>query len=398
MNYEKILQMLRNGLITQDQAIEYLSKYVVNSVEWPRNTTDSYDSMSYSWNNIENVGDYDFDDPYDKPTLEELRNITTVLRQEAKRMVRIWTGLYKTEFTSLTPDFLHNINEKCNQIQAYFAEHTRLLANCRELGYDKEELDELAQVYTATEKAVVHCVTQSWCKSEGQKVDEYTAPVDVDTEHRGMLQIICVSPWVMPECPALIIPERPSVVLDVMSVGETCVDAGIDDVFNPIVFVKNLVVDESLEVGDRIIVKTSRLDKSRSLVDPVYDGMAESECPVSTEDELMALNYTFDADEELDKAQKKHKKDWMAQHWKVRTEEQILKIADGQEPDESLELKSLEMMDEILKNLEMLDSSNSPYKLEMMDEMLKNWKTLNTIINNPHRYKYSLEAQYGPSI
>ena len=115
-------------------------------------------------------------------------------------------------------------------------------------------------------RSVVDCIVKSFLKSNGHAVEAYTAPSDICDKHREMLQVVCVSPWDAPECPPLQIPEKPAVVLDVMCVGIDSVTAGIDDVFQPIIMVEHLEVDEELVVGDRIIVKAAKLDKRNNML------------------------------------------------------------------------------------------------------------------------------------
>lgn len=343
----QIIQAVKNGVITADEAIEYMQ-----SREWkykPYNATDA-ESFGYQITWDEHYSEPDSEgDPYDEPNLEELRNTANVLRQELNKVARLWRGLYKTDFKALTPDILDELNEKCKQIEAHVTELDRLHRNCEELGHDQEELDELFSVYNQVDAEIIYCIMQSWLASTGQQVTQYNPPSlqTPDDFDPAMLQLVKVEPWEMPPCPPLSVPERPAVILEVISVGDGHVRAGLDDVFNPIVMVEYLPVDEELTTGDRIIVKGSKWDSKTSLIkDPEYDGLAEPDCPLSTEDELLALKYTFDQKKEQVKLLERHKNEWVRKHWRLLTESQILKIADGGSIDDVIEFIDYEASDE----------------------------------------------------
>lgn len=360
MNKEAIYQLLKDNVITAEDALKYLESMnddIAGAGEWYVGQDVGYD------NDVQ----YDEDDWDEEPTFTQLVDNDRVLRKEVKKVLDLWTGLYKTEFKALTPDILTELNDRCNQIQAYAAVRDRLIINCASLGYTQEELSEYAYVYGRSEQALVYCITQSWCLSNGQDIEtkQHKATVDGFNQLRlcndfdcDMLQIVQVTPWEMPPCPPLSIPERPAVVLDVMRVGEGHVSAGWDDVFNPIVMVEYLPVDEELCVGDKIIVKGSKWNPKTSLIqEPEYDGIAEQDCPVSTEEELLALKYTFNPEKEQAKLLESHKKAWMRQHWKLLTEAQILKIAGGASVESVIEPIGLDENFEsfkLLKDMEKL--------------------------------------------
>jgi hypothetical protein len=68
--------------------------------------------------------------------------------------------------------------------------------------------------------------------------------------------------------------------------------------------------------------------------EPEYDGIAEPECPLSTEEELLELRYEFNPEQEQERLYDNHKKAWMKSNWIAHTEEQLCKIADGKTLEE----------------------------------------------------------------
>lgn len=369
MNKEAIYQLLKDNIITAEDALKYLESMNEDVANITMDAGGWYVGQDVGY---DNDVQYDEDDPYEEPTFTQLVDNDRVLRKEVKKVLDLWIGLYKTEFKALTPDILTELNDRCNQIQAYVALRDRLIINCTDLGYSQEELSEYARVYRQSEHALVYCITQSWCLSNGQDIEtkQHKAIVndfiqlhlcnDFDCD---MLQFVRVTPWEMPPCPPLSIPERPAVVLDVMRVDEGCVHAGWDDVFNPIVMVERLPVDEELCVGDKIIVKGSKWDPKTSLIqEPEYDGIAEQDCPVSTEEELLALKYTFNPEKEQVKLLERHKKVWMRQHWMLLTESQLLKIAGGASVEEFIEPMDSDKNLQLLRDMQKLVNWSAQYE------------------------------------
>ena len=369
MNKETIYQLLKDNAITAEDALKYIQSINEDVANITMDAGGWYIGQDVGY---DNDVQYDEDDSYEEPTFTQLVDNDRVLRKEVKKVLDLWTGLYKTEFKALTPDILTELNDRCNQIQAYAALRDRLIINCADLGYTQKELSEYAHVYGRSEQALVYCITQSWCLSNGQDIEtkQHKATVDGFNQLRlcndfdcDMLQIVQVTPWEMPPCPPLSIPERPAVVLDVMRVGEGHVSAGWDDVFNPIVMVEYLPVDEELCVGDKIIVKGSKWNPKTSLIqEPEYDGIAEQDCPVSTEEELLELKYTFNPEKEQAKLLERHKKAWMRQHWKLLTEAQILKIAGGASVEDVIERIEFDENLQLLQEMKKLINWSTQYE------------------------------------
>ena len=52
---------------------------------------------------------------------------------------------------------------------------------------------------------------------------------------------------------------------------------------------------------------------------------------MSTEDDVLALNYTFNVEKEIQKSIENHTKNWLKQHWIVRTEAELVRLAEAKE-------------------------------------------------------------------
>lgn len=387
MNKDTILKLLRDCVITESQAIKMLSENMIYEKEWrnseytTRPQFERIDSEEVEYVNYDEAFDgnndgYDYFDDY----LESLNECVKLLSQEVKNVIKLWTGIYKTDFKALTPDMLTELNQKCNEIQKLSEDRSKLLVELVDCGCEPEELSAQAHVYSTIEKAIVYCITQSWKASTGVEVDANPEEVlrnlmglnmleEIDT---NMLRVVTVTPWDMPPCPALVIPERPAVILEVMQIGDDWVSAGIDDVFKPMIMVPCLMVDEPLTMGDRIIVKGSKCHPQTMLIEePEYDGMAEPDCPLSSEDELLGLKYDFDPAKEQKKLFEKHKNQWLRTHWKVLTEKQLCQIADG----ELIEDEDVWYYDNLIKNKKMYwDFDDS--KLKALYETIKHEKVM----------------------
>lgn len=312
-------------------------------------------------------------DEFDPSDMDVLRGIACDLKLEKDAITRLWFGLFKTNFEALTPSVLTKLNERCKKIAALSVEQDKFYQKCQEAYCDQDELDELYVASTKFENKVIECIMNSWIMSSGQPVAKQKPNLTnvqiPDKFDKKMLQYIKVEPWEMPPCPPLIIPERPSVILEVMKVQENSVTAGLDDVFNPLVMAKDLVVDEELFVGDRIIVKGSKWDSITSLIqDPEYDGLAEPACPLSTTDDLLKLEYTFNAKKEQKQLLEKHKEDWESMHWRPLTESQILTISDAE---------SVRDMDDAILKLEQIAES-----IKQLNESLTKHKSEELFVND----------------
>ena len=132
-------------------------------------------------------------------------------------------------------------------------------------------------------------------------------------EEYNILKSITVSPWDV-EIPALSIPEKPAVILEVLNVNDdSTIDAGLKDVFGSICLVSSLSVDEALNVGNRIVVRGTGYQAE--IVNPEYDGVAYGNCDTSLLDEIRELSYTFDYEMEFQSHSVAYRDAWLDSLW-----------------------------------------------------------------------------------
>lgn len=100
---------------------------------------------------------------------------------------------------------------------------------------------------------------------------------------------------------------------------------GFDDIFCNEPIGREILVDDEVRVGDRVIIKTSGWEGlGHEMQKPEYDGLAEPDCPCSEMTEVMEAEYNFDLEFELEQHEAKWRKQWMDKHFTFKTEHQIM--------------------------------------------------------------------------
>lgn len=291
---------------------EYLSPYDDN--EWNRMDDDELYDASSSFQN----------------TLEDIKI-------ELKDIVNLWLGHHNFRFATLTPEHLAVLNERCGYIKKtirYFLEDTyKVLGTRSQDHYGLTAADYEDSVYEHEfELELMQVIRKSFEFSSGksQGLDGI-----IDTKHfdehysgykRELLRPVTVKPWNIPAPPKVVAPERPSVILKVLSLSDSAprVSAGFDDVFCIEPLVRELLVDDDVQVGDHIIVKTSGWSGFGSeLNKPEYDGLAEPACPCSDMGEVLEAKYDFDLETEEEKQKASWRINWLEEHFTLRTEDEI---------------------------------------------------------------------------
>jgi len=159
---------------------------------------------------------------------------------------------------------------------------------------------------------------QSWVEEYGKDWLEFFMPVTV-------------TPWKMPEAPPLVVPEKPRLVLKVSKLHESMprINVSLDDIFLQKCLASEVLVDEEVQLGDKVVVKTTGWDKANDvLINVEYDGLADAECPCSTYENCMEVKYNFDESTELHKHQMQWVSAWLDKHFDVRKNDEIESIGD----------------------------------------------------------------------
>lgn len=272
----------------------------------------------------------------------EIENTSLDIRSELKRIYTFWLGLYLTGFRACTPKHLTALY---NDVLRVYNRFDVFCEDCQAMGglscpntgntgvdFEQNLFDEMR-----FEMTLMPIIAKSYEFSSGQSTGKLGICNDSEWYddnypgiYRELLRIHTVKPWEMPPVPEMGIPERPSVILKVLSLSDSAprVSAGFDDVFCTEPIVRDLLVDEDVSVGDCIIVKSSGWEGfGCELQSPEYDGLAEPGCPCSDVPEVMSVEYAFDAEEERRKHIANHTSKWLTANWKVMTYTEILDIA-----------------------------------------------------------------------
>lgn len=157
---------------------------------------------------------------------------------------------------------------------------------------------------------------QSWVEDYGKDWLDFFMP-------------ITVTPWKMPEAPPLVVPEKPRLVLKVSKLHECMprINVSLDDIFLQKCLASEVLVDEEVQLGDKVVVKTTGWDKENDVLIKVeYDGLADAECPCSTYENCMEVKYDFDESAERRKHEMQWESAWLNKHFDVRTHDEIQKI------------------------------------------------------------------------
>ncbi len=247
-------------------------------------------------------------------------------------ITRFWCGHHFFGFNTLTPDCLTSLKMQCETIWDEILKLTRITHGM--LGLKEKDLvnmsaNDYAKVVDLNqfEIELMKVILESFELSSGEHVEPYGDIDEVYVKNqygyrRDLLRVFQVTPWEPPVFPEVVVPERPSVILKVLSLSKCAprVSAGLDDVFYTEPIVRELLVDEDVQVGDHIIVKTSGWPGfGLELIKPEYDGLAEDDCPCSSIDAVFEAKYDFSRN--LEKS--RQKLNWLNTHFVVLSNTEI---------------------------------------------------------------------------
>ena len=256
---------------------------------------------------------------------------------ELKDIVCLWLGHHNYKLTTLTPEHLTVLNLHCDriedQIRYFFEDLYKVLGAQNQYSYGLTVADYEENLFSQHEfeLELIQVIRKSFELSSGEIQGCYSIDtVWFDKKYSGykreLLRPVTVKPWDIPAPPKVVAPERPSVILKVLSLSDSAprVSAGFDDVFCIEPLVRELLVDDDVQVGDHIIVKTSGWSGFGSeLNKPEYDGLAEPACPCSDIGEVLEAKYDFDLKYEQEKQKANYRINWLDKHFVLRTENEI---------------------------------------------------------------------------
>ena len=267
------------------------------------------------------------------------QNTLEDIKIELQDLVYLWLGHANFVWSTLTPEELTILNTRCGYIKKtvrYFLEDVyRVLGTRGSDDYGMTAADYEDEIYCnhEFELNLMQVIQKSFEFSSGksQGIDGIIDLEWFEQKYAGtwmlhLLKPIIVKPWVMPVPPALVVPERPRVILTVLSVSDSAprISVGFDDVFCNEPIGREILVDDEVRVGDRVIIKTSGWEGiGHEMQKPEYDGLAEPDCPCSEMTEVMEVEYNFDLEFELEQHEARWRKAWMDKHFTFKTEHEI---------------------------------------------------------------------------
>lgn len=261
------------------------------------------------------------------------------IKKALDRIVELWVGHANFQWKTLTPEHLTDLNADCKHIKRdikVFLNEVDEVLGLRSDAYGYTAGDYANEIHALDfELELMQVIRKSYELSSGesQGIDGIVDLAWYKEKYAGtaqerLLKPITVKPWVCPPVPKLVIPERPNVVLQVLSVddGAPRCSVGFDDVFcNKPIGVGILFGNDDVRVGDRVIIKTSGWDGIGYYLDnPEYDGLAEPECPISDMSEVMDARYDFDVEKEQELLEETWERNWKESNFIVKTYEEIL--------------------------------------------------------------------------
>lgn len=268
-----------------------------------------------------------------------LQNALEDIQLELQDLVYLWTGHANFNWATLTPAHLTELNTRCGFIKksirylmddAYRVLGTRVADNYSMTSADYEDA---IYCHHEFELNLMQVIQKSFEFSSGksQGIDGIIDLKWFQEKYAGTWQLrllkpITVKPWVTPAAPELVVPERPRVILKVLSVSDSAprISVGFDDIFCNEPIGREILVDDDVCVGDRVIIKTSGWEGlGHEMRQPEYDGLAERDCPCSEMDEVMEAVYTFDPEFEQKMHEAHWRSNWLEKHFTLRTEDEI---------------------------------------------------------------------------
>ncbi|MBS1722552.1 MAG: hypothetical protein JSS66_06035 [Armatimonadetes bacterium] len=320
--------LLESATATDDTESMQTAKAVLEktmSMSWEKPYRKEYAEDQYKYMYRKN--EYGYIDKYNefapRNLTDEIEGQFELVGDYALALRRDWVGHWAYKYRGLSPDELTSMFEQAKEFQDSYAYCVEL---CDEMGGVAPEgqysngPDWLAQLQEAYSwhVALAESITESYSRSSGKDIGQvhlprYRAAFSKDEE--AMLEPVLVTPWNCPEAPEFEIPEKPAVVLSVLSCEGNEANVGYIDPFGDLVMAPLLVVDEPLSRGQVVVVRASGWEgDDEYLTDPEYDGLAEESCPVSEPRELRELKYDF-RPEDVDDYYARHRENWLREHW-----------------------------------------------------------------------------------
>lgn len=244
---------------------------------------------------------------------EANKEFTSLSQKEVKRIkaelediANLWAGHYNFRFDSLTQECLTVLNERCAKVENDISCFRRRINTVLGSQYEDHSCHSAKDYINSIQEnefeiELMKVIRKSFELSSGIPQESSSINQDywgvLDGRKRYLSLTVKVEPWETLVCQKVVTPERPSVILKVLSLSNSglSVSAGFDDVFYNEPIVRELLVDEDVKVGDHIIVKTIGWSGlGNELIDPEYDGLAEDDCSCSDIDDVLAVKHDFE--------------------------------------------------------------------------------------------------------
>ncbi len=273
---------------------------------------------------------------------EANKEFTSLFQKEVKRIkaelediANLWAGHYNFHFDSLTQECLTVLNERCAKVENDISCFRRRINTVLGSQYEDHSCHSAKDYINSIQEnefeiELMKVIRKSFELSSGIPQESSSINQDywnvLDGRKRYLSLTVKVEPWETLACSKVVAPERPSVILKVLSLSDSAprVSAGFDDVFCIEPLVRELLVDDDVQVGDHIIVKTSGWSGFGSeLNNPEYDGPAEPDCPCSDMGEVLEAKYDFDLDYEEEKQKAIWRINYLEKHFTLKTEDEI---------------------------------------------------------------------------
>jgi hypothetical protein len=293
---------------------------------------------NYTYNNdvpFEEVGYMSEDEMYDASNT--FQNTAEDIRLELRDLAYLWMGHANFQWETLTPAYLSELNSRClklkKAIRYFLGDVHSVLGTYGHDHYHMTAADYENMIYQSEfELELMQVISKSFEFSSGKSqgldgiIDNDWLDKHFEGWQRRLLKPITVRPWETPPAPKLVAPERPRVILQVLSVSDSAprVSVGFDDIFCTDPIGREILVDDDVRVGDRVIIKTSGWEGlGHEMLNPEYDGLAEPDCPCSEMSEVMDAKYNFNLEYEQKKLEDNWHQSWMDEHFKHRDEYDI---------------------------------------------------------------------------
>lgn len=246
----------------------------------------------------------------------------------------LWFGYAKYNYDNLTPDSLELLYNEVTYFFHAWKVFGRLCANA------EASCSHLVDVYEFEEKIakyifeidILRVIAKSYEFSSKKSVgmigiiDLNNLAAEHGESYMNVLTPVVVRPWVVPTMPEIVIPDKPRAVLVVSKVHDSAprINVALDDVFMNQDVATEILVDEDVNVGDKVVILSNGWDaKNNTLECAQYDGLADIECPCMDHIQLTTLKYDFDLEKETAKLQDAWKLTWLQENFHLMSAKDI---------------------------------------------------------------------------